>query len=150
MDSENTFGPKKATPDEISRRCQLAERVRQDLSASGLTVHPADERGVTAAEGGGLEIELDDLDDAGGGVWLHWQLHTRTQDEVRAALRRGQADGPLSDPLLKAASQTYQHMATAIIAMLTTLGYEAEHSRDDYRPHAVRVIAPPGIHGIHG
>ncbi|MDQ0778539.1 hypothetical protein QF026_007005 [Streptomyces aurantiacus] len=51
---------------------------------------------------------------------------------------------------MKAASQTYQHMATAVIAMLTKLGYEAEHSRDDYRPHAVRVIAHPGIHGIHG
>ncbi|MDQ0595835.1 hypothetical protein QF037_000180 [Streptomyces canus] len=142
MDSENTFGLKKAMPDEVSRRCQLAEQVRQDLSASGLTVHRTDERGVTLGEGGGLKIELDDFDDAGGGVWLHWQLHTRTQEGVRAALQRGQAD----DPLLKAASQTYRHMATAIIAMLTTLGYKAEHSRDDYRPHAVRVIAHPDIH----
>jgi hypothetical protein len=38
-------------------------------------------------------------------------------------------------------------MATAISAMLTTLGYKAEHSRDDFRPYAVRVIAHPDIHG---
>jgi len=48
---------------------------------------------------------------------------------------------------LKAAGQTYKHMATAIIAMLMTLGSKAEHSRDDYRPHAVRVIAHPDIRG---
>lgn len=139
VNPEDSFGLRKAAPGEISRLRQLAEQVRQDLSASGLTVHPTDQHGVALGEGGGLEIELDEFDDAAGGVWLHWRLHVRTQERVRAAIQRGQTD----DPLLKAASQIYEHMVTSIIAMLTSLGYEAERSADDYRLYAVRVIAPP-------
>jgi hypothetical protein len=131
---------RKVTPSEVDRLHHLAERVRQDLSASGLTVHATAEHDPLPDEGGGW-IELDDIDDAGGGVWLHWELHPRVRETIRTALQRAQTD----DPFLKVASQTYQHTITAVLATLTALGYEAERSRDDHRPYAVRVLAHPDV-----
>ncbi|MFJ9347296.1 hypothetical protein [Streptomyces sp. NPDC101237] len=139
-DSED-LSPRKLAPSEVDRLRRLAERVRQDLSASGLTVHATAEHDPLPYEGGGW-IELDDLDDAGGGVWLHWRLHPRVREAIRAAFKHAQVD----DPFLKVASQTYASTVTAVLATLAALGYEAERSRDDYRPHAVRVLAHPDIH----
>ncbi|MFC9617851.1 hypothetical protein [Streptomyces sp. NPDC056938] len=132
---------RKVTPSEVDRLHQLAERVRQDLSASGLTVHVTAEHDPMPDKGGGW-IELDDFDDAGGGVWLHWQLHPRVREAIGTAIQRAEID----DPFLKVASQTYKHTVTAVLTTLTALGYEAERSRDDYRPYAVRVIAHPDVH----
>ncbi|MGI5133594.1 hypothetical protein [Streptomyces sp. CA-106110] len=132
---------RKVTPSGVDRLHQLAERVRQDLSASGLTVHATAEHDPVPDEGGGW-IELDDFDDAGGGVWLHWELHPRVREAIRTAIQRAEID----DPFLKVASETYKHTVTAVLATLTALGYEAERSRDDYRPYAVRVLAHPDVH----
>ncbi|MDQ1009499.1 hypothetical protein QFZ82_003984 [Streptomyces sp. V4I23] len=37
----------------------------------------------------------------------------------------------------------YEHMADVILGTLKALGYEAEHSDDEYRVYAVRVLAGP-------
>lgn len=64
------------------------------------------------------------------------------REAIRTAIRHSQ----VGDPFLEATRQAYESTVTAVLATLTALGYEAERSRDDYRPYAVRVLAHPDIH----
>jgi hypothetical protein len=64
------------------------------------------------------------------------------REAIRSAIQRTEID----DPFQKVASETYKHTVMAVPATLTALGYEAERSRDHYRPYAVRVLAHPDVH----
>ncbi|WP_406402730.1 hypothetical protein OH805_26060 [Streptomyces sp. NBC_00879] len=138
MNEENEWGLRPLAPGEVNRLRKLAAAVRADLARSGLVTHDREEPDWETSPGG-LETELDEFDDAAGGIWLHWRVHP--------ALRRARAealqDGRMSDPVIKAAGHVHERMSPAILCMLEALGYVAEESNDEYRPFAIKVLSGP-------
>ncbi|MFF3563221.1 hypothetical protein ACFYXS_24555 [Streptomyces sp. NPDC002574] len=70
MNEENEERLRPLTPSEATRLPELAEAVGEDPGRFGLAMDdPEAPDGRTAA--GGLAIEVDEFDDAAGGIWLH-------------------------------------------------------------------------------
>ncbi|MGW3634749.1 hypothetical protein ACWD7F_32135 [Streptomyces sp. NPDC005122] len=140
MDEENEYGQKSLGADEIDRLRQLATAVKADLSRSGLVVRDAGEEPDRLTAPGGLEIDLDQVDDELGGLWLTWELHPAVRQSVReAALRQGRT----GVPVIQASIDVHERAAEAIVCMLNALGYEAEQSDASHRPFAIRVLTGP-------
>ncbi|WP_351236139.1 hypothetical protein [Streptomyces sp. NPDC002133] len=74
MNEENEWGLRPLVPSEVNRLRELAAAVRSDLARSGLVIRDPEEPDWETSPGG-LETELDEFDDAAGGIWLHWQVH---------------------------------------------------------------------------
>ncbi|MEU2583029.1 hypothetical protein ABZ612_08715 [Streptomyces avermitilis] len=139
MNEENEFGPRSLDANEINRLRQLATAVKADLSRSGLVVRDAGEEPDRQTAPGGLEIDLDQVDDEAGGLWLTWELHPAVRQSVREAVQQGRT----GDPVIQASVAVHERTAEAIVCMLTAAGYEAEQSDASHRPFAVRVLTGP-------
>ncbi|MET7287919.1 hypothetical protein [Streptomyces sp. NPDC005573] len=139
VDAEKEFGPRSLGADEIERLRQLAGAVKADLSRSGLVVRDAGEEPDRLTAPGGLEIDVDEVDDEAGGLWLTWELHPSVRRSVREAVQQRRT----GDPLIQASVDVHERTAEAIVCMLDALGYEAERSDASHRPFAVRVLTGP-------
>ncbi|GAA2434281.1 hypothetical protein GCM10010433_38700 [Streptomyces pulveraceus] len=133
---ENEWGLRPLAPNEVDRLRRLAAAVAADLVRSGLVIFgQQNQHRETSASG--LRVEVDEFDDAAGGIWLHWEVHPSLQKATIEALR-GQR---LDDPVIAAAGRIHEQMASTILCMLGALGYVAEPSDDDYRPFAIKVLS---------
>ncbi|WP_406839997.1 hypothetical protein ACICHK_34650 [Streptomyces sp. AHU1] len=139
MDEEKEVGPKLLDAHEIGRLRQLATAVKADLSRSGLVVRDAGEEPDRQTAPGGLEIDLDQVDDEAGGLWLTWELHPDVRRSVREAVQQGRT----SASVIQASVDVHERTAEAIVCMLNALGYGAEQSNASHRPFAVRVLTRP-------
>ncbi|WP_046733053.1 hypothetical protein [Streptomyces humi] len=140
MNGENESGQRSPGADEIDRLRRLATAVKADLSRSGLVVRDVGEEPDRQTAPGGLEIDLDQVDDELGGLWLTWELHPAVRQSVReAALRQGRT----RDPVIQASVDVHERTAEAIVCMLKVLGYEAEQNDSSHRPFAIRVLTGP-------
>ncbi|MGW1432912.1 hypothetical protein ACWD6K_30350 [Streptomyces sp. NPDC002431] len=136
MTEENEWGLRPLAPSEADRLRGLAAAVAADLARSGLVVSGQQNQHRETSVGG-LRVEVDEFDDAAGGIWLHWEGHPSLRKATIEALR-GQR---LDDPVIAAAGRIQERMASTILCMLGALGYVAEASDDDYRPLAVKVLS---------
>ncbi|MFD4228785.1 hypothetical protein [Streptomyces sp. NPDC058545] len=139
MNAEKEFVLRPFDASEISRLQKLATAVKVDLSRSGLAVREAGEEPDRHTAPGGLVIDLDQVDDEVGGLWLIWELHPVVRQSVREAVQQGRT----SDPVIQASVDVHERTAEAIVCMLNALGYGAERSDDSHRPFAVRVLTGP-------
>lgn len=132
----NEWGLRPLAPSEVNRLRKLAAAVAADLVRSGLVIIDQENpRGGTSV--GGLRVEADEFDDAAGGIWLRWEVHPSLREATIEALRGQRFD----DPVIAAAGRIHEQMASAILAMLGALGYDAQVSDDDYRPFAIKVLS---------
>ncbi|MEU8949367.1 hypothetical protein [Streptomyces sp. NPDC048489] len=125
---------------EIDRLRQLATAVKADLSRSGLVVRDAGQEPDRQTAPGGLEIDLDQVDDELGGLWLTWELHPAVRQSVREAV---QQQGRTRDPVIQASLDIHERAAEAIVCMLNALGYKAEQNDTSHRPFAIKVLTGP-------
>ncbi|MFC8229853.1 hypothetical protein [Streptomyces sp. NPDC057287] len=115
---------------------KLAAAVAAGLARSGLVVFSRkNQQQETAA--GGLRVEVDEFDDAAGGIWLHWDVHPSLRKATIEALREQRLD----DPVIAATGRIHEQMASTMLCLLGALGYVAEASDDDYRPFAIKVLS---------
>lgn len=136
MTEENEWGLRPLAPSEVTRLRKLAAAVAADLARSGLVIF-GQENQHRETSTGGLRVEVDEFDDAAGGVWLRWEVHPSLGKATIEALQ-GQR---LDDPVIAAAGRIHEQMASAILSMLGALGYVAAASDDDYRPFAIKVLS---------
>ncbi|WP_369149134.1 hypothetical protein [Streptomyces sp. R44] len=113
---------------------KLARRVRDELAAAGLPVVAPELDPVLA---GGAEVDIDDGDDAAGGVFVGWQASPRLRACASRAFRLKQLD----EPVLRHSSAVQGAMVQAMAQVLASAGFSVEDARDEYRPPAV---AGPG------
>ncbi|MEU8830796.1 hypothetical protein [Streptomyces sp900116325] len=136
MTKENEWGLRPLAPGEVNRLRELAAATTADLARSGLVIFDQ-ENPHWETSAGGLRVEVDEFDDAAGGIWLHWEVHPSLREATSGALL-GQR---LDDPVIETAGRIHEQMASAILRMLGALGYIAEVSDDDYRPFAIKVLS---------
>ncbi|MEW1635272.1 hypothetical protein AB0469_14455 [Streptomyces sp. NPDC093801] len=123
--------------DEESAALQkLARRVRDELAAAGLPVVAPELAPVLA---GGAEVDIDDGDDAAGGVFVGWQASPRLRACTSRAFRLKQLD----EPVLRHSSAVRSAMMQAMVQVLASAGFSVEDARDEYRPQQLRVLAGP-------
>lgn len=115
---------------------KLARRVRDELAAAGLPVVAPELDPVLA---GGAEVDIDDGDDAAGGVFVAWRTSPRLRACASRAFRREQLD----EPALRHSSAIGAAMAQAMAQVLASAGFTVEDTRDEYRTHQLRVLAGP-------
>ena len=127
----------KVSGDELPGLQVLAGRVRSELTAAGLPVVAA---GVDPILAGGVEVEIDDGADAGGGVFVGWLASSRLRGCVSRSFRLRR----LEDPLLRHSSEVAAAMKEAMAKILESAGFAVEAANDEYRPGQLRVIGGPG------
>lgn len=115
---------------------KLARRVRDELAAAGLPVVAPKLAPVLA---GGAEVDIDDGDDAAGGVFVGWQASPRLRACASRAFRLKQLD----EPVLRYSSAVGAAMKQAMAQVLASAGFSVEDARDEYRPQQLRVLAGP-------
>ncbi|MET7476890.1 hypothetical protein ABZT17_21305 [Streptomyces sp. NPDC005648] len=117
----------------------LACKVRNELAAAGL---PVIAPGLDPALTGGAEVDIDDGADAAGGVYVAWQPSSRLRACASRAFRLKQ----LNEPVLAHSSAVGVALMHAMSAVLTSAGFRVEETRDEYRPHQLRILngPPPG------
>ncbi|MEU5820941.1 hypothetical protein [Streptomyces sp. NPDC047803] len=136
MAEENEWGLRPLGPSEANRLRGLAAAVAADLARSGLVIS-GQQNQYRENSAGGLRVEVDEFDDAAGGIWLHWEVHPSLRKATSEALRGQRFD----DPVIASAGRINERMASTILCMLRALGYVAEPSDDDYRPFAIKVLS---------
>ncbi|WP_098894547.1 hypothetical protein [Streptomyces sp. t99] len=136
MAEENEWGLRPLGPSEVNRLRGLAAAVAADLARSGLVISGQQSQ-YQENSAGGLRIEVDEFDDAAGGIWLHWEVHPSLRKATSEALRGQRFD----DPVIASVGRIHERMASTILCMLGALGYVAEPSDDDYRPFAIKVLS---------
>ena len=119
----------------MARRSELARAVRDDLSAAGFSVVPADtDPSVTA----GARVSVDPLDDEwGGGVFVHWDVSYVLQAAGVDALCEGRGS---DDPCMKFAGGVAEAMQDAIAEILTLAGYDVQKDVNDMSPYQLQVL----------
>jgi hypothetical protein len=122
--------------EESAALTKLARRVRDELAAAGLPVVAPELDPVLA---GGAEVDIDDGDDAAGGVYVAWQASPRLRDCASRSFRLKQLD----DPVLRHSTAVGAAMMQAMAAILTSAGFSVEDARDEYRPQQLRVLSGP-------
>jgi hypothetical protein len=115
---------------------KLAHGVREELAAAGLPVVAPWLDPVLA---GGAEVEVDDGDDAAGGVFVAWRASPR----LRACASRAYRLKQLDDPVRQHSSAVEAAMMQAMAQILASAGFRVEDARDEYRSHQLRVLAGP-------
>jgi hypothetical protein len=113
---------------------KLALRVRDELAAAGLSVVAP---GLDPVLAGGAEVDIDDGDDAAGGVFVAWRASPRLRDCATRAFRLKQLD----EPVLRHSSAVGAAMMQAMAQVLASAGFSVEDARDEYRPQQLRVLA---------
>jgi hypothetical protein len=127
----------RVSADERAGMDVLASRVRDELAAAGLPVLAP---GMDPALLGGAEVEVDDGDDAAGGVFVGWWASPR----LRACTGRAIRLRELNDPLRRHSSEIAAAMMQAMAAVLSSAGFTVEDANDEYRSHQLRVVRGPG------
>jgi hypothetical protein len=115
---------------------KLARWVRDELAAAGLPVVAPELAPVLAY---GAEVEVDDGDDAAGGVFVGWQASPRLRACASRAFRLKQLD----EPVLRHSSAVGAAMMQAMAQVLASAGFSVEDARDEYRPQQLRILAGP-------
>ncbi|KAA6220660.1 hypothetical protein CP973_00400 [Streptomyces albofaciens JCM 4342] len=126
----------KVGAEESARLEALASKVRDELAAAGLPVLAP---GLNHVLAGGAEVEVDEGDDAAGGVYVDWQAGPRLRECASRALRLGLMD----EPVLRRPGQISAAMMHAMAAILSAAGFTVEDPDDEYRPHHLRVVDGP-------
>jgi hypothetical protein len=128
----------KVSAEERAGMERLASRVRNELAAAGL---PVITPGLDPVLACGAEVDIDDGDDAAGGVFVGWLPSPRVRASTSRAFRLRQLD----DPLLRHSSAITAAMMQAMDAILTSAGFTIEDANDDYRTHQLRVTDGPAL-----
>ncbi|MFF9624926.1 hypothetical protein [Streptomyces griseosporeus] len=84
-------------------------------------------------------MDIDDGDDAAGGVFVTWQAGPRLRACASRAFRLKQLD----EPVLRHSSAVGAAMLQAMAQVLTSAGFRVEDARDEYRPQQLPVLAGP-------
>lgn len=126
-------GFERATGEAEASRRALAELVSAEIRRAGLPVVSEED------EGPGAEIEVDVGEDDAGGVYVTW----RPLEELAGAAALSVQQGRPDDPSVRHAGVVKTALRDAVLAVLSSAGFEAERSVDDMRPLALRVISAP-------
>ncbi|WP_285630002.1 hypothetical protein [Actinoallomurus iriomotensis] len=111
---------------------ELADAVRDELTAAGLTVlGPEQDRG-------GVRVVV------GDGVWVSWKCGAELSAAAMAVLRRGAYRQDRSQTHISLAYQgtVTEAMTGAIAAILTATGFEVQDDADDYH-HPMDLLVGP-------
>jgi hypothetical protein len=95
--------------------------------------------GLDPVLAGGAEVDIDDGDDAAGGVFVGWQASPRLRACASRAFRLKQLD----EPVLRQSSAIGAAMMQAMAQVLASAGFSVEDARDEYRPQQLRVLTGP-------
>lgn len=79
-------------------------------------------------------IEVDTVDDDGGGVFVAWQSSSELLEEVRSALLAGGT----GHPAIERDGRVSEIMVKALHELLTSAGFFVEPCDDEYRPYSLR------------
>ena len=127
---------KRVSAEEAERQEALASRVRNELAAAGLPVLTP---GLDRVLASGAEVEVDDGNDAAGGVYAGWLISPRLRECASRAFRFRLLD----DPVLSHTSEIAAAMMQAMAAVLASAGFAVEDANDEYRSHQLRVTEGP-------
>ncbi|MET9725991.1 hypothetical protein [Streptomyces zaomyceticus] len=126
------FEIKKASEAEIAERGDLADKVADALARAGFAVH----RDLNDASGAlGAMAWADPADDSGGGVFVRWLIDPALS---RAAVQSVQ-QGDVESAAFKHFSTVTEQMYAALLAILTSAGFQSEDADDDMSPYTIRV-----------
>ncbi|MCO1578914.1 hypothetical protein M8C13_24470 [Crossiella sp. SN42] len=114
----------------------LADDVRDTLAEAGLPITGDLAPGLRV----GVRVEVDPADDEAGGVWVDWHTHPRMANAAADCVNEGRLD----DPVLTRQGEVMEAMQQALLAILTSAGFQAGDPDHDYRPYELQVTAGPG------
>ncbi|MFI7431673.1 hypothetical protein ACIBPB_32320 [Micromonospora sp. NPDC049836] len=114
----------------------LASAVRDELTAAGLPVLPAEPAEVPGS-GASIQADADDL-----GVWVRWLSSDALRDAASRALQAGayRPDGSEVHPALRHASVVTDAMLTALAQILQAAGFQVQTDADDMRAGELLVL----------
>ena len=110
---------------------ELANRVRNDLAAAGLTVTGDLEIDYRV----GAHVMVDSEKDSAGGVWVAWKPHPHLAGAAATCLE----DGRLDDPMVAQFGKVLEAMQVAMMTILQSAGYSVEDADEEYRPYELRI-----------
>ncbi|GAA2823620.1 hypothetical protein [Crossiella cryophila] len=125
----------KVTEDQLRVLRRLADDVRDTLAEAGLPMTGDLSPGLRV----GVRVEVDPADDEAGGVWVDWCTHPRMAEAAANCVAEGRVD----DPVLTRQGDVQEAMQQALLAILTSAGFQASDPDHDYRPYELQVTAGP-------
>ncbi|MGW0519451.1 hypothetical protein [Crossiella sp. NPDC003009] len=125
----------KVTDARLRELRNLADDVRDTLAEAGLPITGDLAPGLRV----GVRVEVDPADDEAGGVWVDWHTHPRMATAAADCVNEGRLD----DPVLTRQGEVMEAMQQAMLAILTSAGFQARDPDHDYRPYELQVTAGP-------
>src|SRR5215467_11288755 len=113
----------------LARRKALSDRVFEELTAAGLPAVLANGQGRSLLAPG-AQIVVDELADAGGGVWVRWETHFVLRADAKEALSADRKD----DQVIRLAGAAANAMQAAIAGILAAAGHEVAKDANDMSP----------------
>ena len=110
----------------------LADGLTRALELAGLPAY-VDLNGDVEQRAGAV-IEVDTVDDDGGGVFVPWQSSSELLQESSSALLAGET----SHPAIERDGRVSEIMVKALQELLTSAGFSVEPCDDEYRPYSLR------------
>lgn len=114
--------PAKASPEVIAARGVLADEVCRELGRAGLAVHRGDLCGGARKEPGARVHVAHFVE---GGVFVNWCTEAELRDAALDLFARG-IDYANPPPVVRHHNTVLQHMRAALLAILTSAGFDVE------------------------